>query len=172
MDALDRRLLAALQDGFPLDERPYARLAERLGLDPSHEADLHRRALRLLDDGTLRRIGPSFDSRRLGYEPTLAAVRVPPERVALAAQVVNRYSEITHNYQRSGSPWSLWFTVIARSPQRQQTILADIRRDLDLADDDMMVLPVLHLYKIDVRFPTPPDDPATPTPPPPHDAPK
>jgi len=164
MDALDRRLLAALQDGFPLDERPYARLAERLGLDPSHEADLHRRALRLLDDGTLRRIGPSFDSRRLGYEPTLAAVRVPPERVALAAQVVNRYSEITHNYQRSGSPWSLWFTVIARSPQRQQTILADIRRDLALADDDIMVLPVLQLYKIDVRFAAPPEYPATPPP--------
>jgi DNA-binding Lrp family transcriptional regulator len=154
MDDLDRKLLAALQDGFPLDPQPYARLAEALGLPPSHETDLWQRVQRLLDDGTLRRIGPSFDSRRLGHEPTLAALRVPADQVPRAAKIVNRFPEVTHNYQRSGSPWTLWFTVIAATARRQQAILDDIRRELALDPDDLMTLPVQRLYKIDVRFPT------------------
>ncbi|MBN2581629.1 MAG: Lrp/AsnC family transcriptional regulator [Planctomycetes bacterium] len=152
MDELDRKLLTALEDGFPLDGRPYARLAETVGLTVDDEAAVFERVMHLLDDGTIRRLGASFDSRRLGYEPTLVALRVPAARVGEAAATVNRYREVTHNYERSGSPWSLWFTVIARSRERQDRILAEIRRDLGLAAEDMMTLPVERLYKIDVRF--------------------
>lgn len=153
MDELDQKLLAALQDGFPLDARPYARLAERIGLDAGDEQAVFDRVMGLVDDGTIRRLGASFDSRSLGYEPTLVALRLPDERVAEVAELVNRYGEVTHNYQRRGQ-WNLWFTVIARSSGRQGEILAEIRREARLDETDMMNLPVERLLKIDVRFPT------------------
>ena len=153
MDELDQKLLAALQDGFPLDARPYARLAEGIGLDAGDEQTVFDRVMGLVDDGTIRRLGASFDSRRLGFEPTLVALRLPDERVAQVAQLVNRYGEVTHNYQRTGR-WNLWFTVIARSSGRQGEILAEIRRAAGLEETDMMNLPVERLLKIDVRFPT------------------
>ena len=153
MDELDRKLLAALQDGFPLDAEPYARLAEEVGLNGDEQQAVFDRVMGLIDDGTIRRLGASFDSRRLGFEPTLVALRLPAERVAQVAQLVNRYDEVTHNYQRKG-PWNLWFTVIARSSGRQEEILEEIRREARLDEADMMNLPVERLYKIDVRFPT------------------
>jgi DNA-binding Lrp family transcriptional regulator len=33
LDALDRRLINALQDGFPIAERPFSEVADRLGMD-------------------------------------------------------------------------------------------------------------------------------------------
>ena len=153
MDELDQKLLAALQDGFPLDAQPYARLAERIGLDAGDEQAVCDRVMGLGDEGTIRRLGASFDSRRLGFEPTLVALRLPDERVAQVAELVNRYDEVTHNYQRTGQ-WNLWFTVIARSSGRQGEILAEIRREAGLGETDMMNLPVERLLKIDVCFPT------------------
>ena len=153
MDELDQKLLAALQDGFPLDAQPYARLAEEVGLDADEQQAVFDRVMGLIDDGPIRRLGASFDSRRLGFEPTLVALRLPDERVAEVAELVNRYDEVTHNYQRTGQ-WNLWFTVIARSSGRQGEILAAIRRAARLEETDMMNLPVERLLKIDVRFPT------------------
>lgn len=150
MDDLDRELLAALQEGFPLEADPYAHLAERAGCDAD---TAFGRVMALLEDGTIRRLGASFDSRRLGYEPTLVALRVPTDRVAEVAAMVSRHEEVTHNYERRG-PWNLWFTVIAPGRSRIDEILAQLQREAGIADGDMMNLPVEQLFKIDVQFPT------------------
>ena len=150
MDDLDRRILEAAQRGLPLDPAPYARLAEEVGSD---EAEVFTRITALLDAGTIRRLAASFDSRRLGQTATLVALRLPPDRLAEVAALVNRYPEVTHNYERA-DPWNLWFAVIARDAARLQEILAQIRRDAALDPSDLMDLPVERLFKIDVQFPT------------------
>lgn len=155
MDELDRRILEALQDGFPIEADPYARLAERLGgAAAGVDGDtVFARVMALCDSGLIRRLGPSWDSRRLGCVTTLVALRVGPDRAAEAAELVSRYDEVTHNYERGGSPWRIWFTLIAPSAERIETILAELRHELGLAPADMMNLPMQRRYKIDVRFP-------------------
>ena len=86
MDDLDYRILDALQNEFPLRERPYEVLAEKLGISVD---ELWERVEGLIESGIIRRMGASVDSRKLGYSSTLAALRVLPERVEEAAAVVS-----------------------------------------------------------------------------------
>ena len=63
MNELSRRLIDEWQGGFPLRERPFAVVAERL--DASEGAVLE--TLReLLANGTLTRFGPLYQIERLG----------------------------------------------------------------------------------------------------------
>ena len=74
MDAVDRRIVNALQDGLPVCERPFLAVAAALDLD---EGELIARLDALLADGTLSRFGPLFDAEKLGGAFTLAAMQVP-----------------------------------------------------------------------------------------------
>jgi DNA-binding Lrp family transcriptional regulator len=113
LDDLDRRLLNLVQEHFPIDERPYLRLAEQLGCSEQQIID---RLTALVEAGVIRHLSPVFDLRKLGYCSTLAALHVPPERIEEVAAIVNRHSEVTHNYLRDAAP-NMWFTVIAESEE-------------------------------------------------------
>jgi len=145
MDSEDKRILSLLQTEFPVAARPFDALAERLGMAP---AALLARVRRLAEAGVIRRIGPIFDSRRLGYASTLAAARVPADRLAEVAERVSRLPGVTHNYERRGD-YNLWFTLTARSEK-------EIAETLDvLAGETGAVfhsLPALALYKIRAVF--------------------
>lgn len=145
---MNHRILDALQYDFPLSERPYDVLASRLGLD----ADLvWRRVELMLEEGIIRRLGASIDSRKLGFCSTLAAVRVAPDDVDRAAEVIGRYREVTHSYLRDHE-FNIWFTVIAVDIARIEAILDEIRRDLSLNESDVLNLPMKRMFKLDARF--------------------
>jgi DNA-binding Lrp family transcriptional regulator len=148
MDDLDLRILDALQYDFPLSERPYDTLAAGLGID----ADLFRqRVADMLEQGTIRRIGASLDSRKLGFHSTLAAARVGPDDVDRAATLIARYPEVTHSYLRDHE-FNLWFTLIAHDGSRIASILQEIRAELSLEPSDVLNLPMTRQYKLDARF--------------------
>ncbi len=149
VDDLDRRILDRFQRDFPLESDPYAPLAEELGADA--ETILERVRV-LLADGTIRRLGPRLDSGRLGRTTTLVALRVPPDRVAEVAALANRYDEVTHNYER-GDAWNLWIALVASSAERIGQVVEELRRDARLRPEDVMELPAVRRFKIDVTFP-------------------
>jgi DNA-binding Lrp family transcriptional regulator len=148
MDELDRQILDALQQDFPLSERPFDAVATRLGIDGDVLWD---RVTRMCGDGTIRRIGASLDSRRLGFSSTLAAVCVEPEEVERAAAIIARYREITHSYLRDHR-FNIWFTIIAPDAERIQAILHEIRTDLALEAGEVLDLPMIRQFKLDARF--------------------
>lgn len=148
MDELDSRILEALQDDFPLSSRPYAILAEQVGIS---EDEIWGRVERLLDKGVIRRIGASLDSRKLGFSSTLAAVSIEPEQVDMAAEVIAKFVEVTHSYQRNDK-FNIWFTVIARDEDRIKEVLDRIRSELSLEESKVLNLPMTRLFKLDVRF--------------------
>jgi len=148
MDELDQKILQLLQYDFPLEERPFEILASRLGMDV--EA-FRRRVQSLLDQGVIRRLGASFDSRRLGFCSTLAAVSGEADAVDRADKVIGRYPEVTHSYLRDHE-FNIWFTIIARDAQRLKTILGEIRADLSLQEAQILNLPMKRVFKLDARF--------------------
>lgn len=148
MDELDKRILDELQEDFPVSERPYNAVAERMGIDVE---DLWGRITSLMDSGVIRRIGASLDSRKLGYSSTLAAVRVVKDRVDEAGAIVGRYLEVTHSYLREDD-YNIWFTLIAVSQERIEEILEEVRSELSLESEDVLNLPVERLFKLDARF--------------------
>jgi siroheme decarboxylase len=149
---LDRRILEVLQQEFPLSARPFEVLAERVGIEPDL---LWHRVEALLDRGVIRRLGASFDSGRLGFRSTLAAVRVRPELVDRAAQAMGRHAEVTHCYLRDHE-FNVWFTIIAVDEERIETLLQEIRTELSLDASDILNLPRKRTFKLDARFETRP----------------
>jgi DNA-binding Lrp family transcriptional regulator len=148
MDDLNRRILDALQYDFPLSERPYEDLAQYLGLDADQ---LWHRVERMIEQGVIRRLGASIDSRKLGFCSTLAAVRVQSDLVERAAEVIGGYREVTHSYLRDHE-FNIWFTVIAADGERIEVILSEIRGNLSLDPSDVLNLPMKRMFKLDARF--------------------
>jgi DNA-binding Lrp family transcriptional regulator len=63
LTAVDRQIIDNLQGEFPICERPYAEVAERLGIT---EYELLQSLERLLADKVLTRFGPMYQIERMG----------------------------------------------------------------------------------------------------------
>lgn len=148
MDHINRRILQEIQDDFPLEAGPYKILADRLQLS---KEELWERIQRMLDEGIIRRIGTSIDSRKIGFRSTLAAVSVKPELIDRAAEIIGEFHEVTHSYLRNDS-FNIWFTIIAVDEKRIEEILGRIRDSLSLDESKVLNLPVKRLFKLDARF--------------------
>lgn len=145
LDALDRRLLDDFQSGIPLVPRPFALMAEQLGVT---EAEVIARLQRLTEAGAVSRVGPVFRPRQVGAS-TLAAMAVPPERLAEVATLVNGFPEVNHNYEREHD-FNLWFVLTAPDQTRLECVLEEIGRRAGLP---VLDLPMLAEYHIDLGFP-------------------
>ena len=148
MNDFDRRVIEQLQDHFPLEVRPYETMAARLGISADR---LWQRVRSWVESGMIRRIGFSLDSRKIGCCSTLAAVKVPPQRIEEASSLMMDIPQITHNYLRE-DVFNLWFTIIAESREQIAAILERIRTTLELPPEDVLDLPVEKLFKLDARF--------------------
>ncbi|MBP6583426.1 MAG: AsnC family transcriptional regulator [Chromatiaceae bacterium] len=145
LDALDRRLLDDFQSGIPLAPRPFALMAEQLGVA---EVEVIARLQRLTETGAVSRVGPVFRPRQVGAS-TLAAMAVPPERLAEVATLVNCFPEVNHNYEREHD-FNLWFVLTAPDQASLERVLDEIGRRAGLPALD---LPMLAEYHIDLGFP-------------------
>jgi DNA-binding Lrp family transcriptional regulator len=145
MDELDRRLINALQSGFPICDRPYAEAAARLGLD---EGDVIARLERLLEDGVLSRFGPMYDAERLGGGLTLAAMAVREDRFDTVAAIVNESPEVAHNYQRDHE-LNMWFVVATERPERIAQVLSEIAAATGV---DVLDLPKTEEYFLKLKL--------------------
>jgi DNA-binding Lrp family transcriptional regulator len=151
MDKIDSQIIQELQYNFPLSERPYEVIAGKLKIS---EEEIWNRIQTMLDKGLIRRIGASFDSNKLGFHSTLAAVSVAPELVNRAAEIIGRFYEVTHSYLRN-DVFNIWFTLIAIDDNRIENILEQIRKSLSLERSKILNLPMKRLFKLDARFRVP-----------------
>ena len=146
LDEIDRGLLNRIQTDFPIESRPYKVLAEQFGLT---EDQVIGRIERLRENGVIRRIGGNFPAKKMGYTSTLCAARVPEDKFDNFVKVVNKYSEVTHNYRRNHD-FNVWFTFIAPSMEEIEKNLADIAQATGV--DEIYNLPADKLFKIKVDF--------------------
>jgi DNA-binding Lrp family transcriptional regulator len=146
MDPIDQLLLNEMQDEFPLVPEPFAELAARTG---TGERDVIERLSALRASGVLRQVGPIFDTAALGYRSSLVAMRIPEERLAAAAAVVNGHPGVSHNYRRTHA-FNMWFTI-AVPPGSDLQAHVDALHRLVRADSTRM-LPAAHLFKIGVAL--------------------
>jgi DNA-binding Lrp family transcriptional regulator len=107
LDDLDRRLLNLMQGRFPIEPRPYRRVAE---LAEISEQEAMARVQRLLDERIVRQVTPIFDTRALGYSSMLVAAKVDPENPHRAARAINAHPGVSHNYLRNHE-FNIWFTI-------------------------------------------------------------
>ncbi len=98
IDAIDRRIVAATQGGLPLCARPYAAVAEGLGVAAD---EVMERLRRLQARGVVRRIGAVPNHYALGYRANGMSVwDVEEALVGEFGRRVGALDFVTHCYRR------------------------------------------------------------------------
>ena len=128
LSSLDRQILAQLQGDFPVCDRPYAAVAERLGLD---EAALIERLQYLLEQKVLTRFGPMFQIEEMGGAFVLAALAVPEARYEDVAAQVNALPQLAHTYRREHA-LNMWFVLATETRAGIAEAIARIEHDTGL----------------------------------------
>lgn len=146
MDRESKEVLNLIQNEFPLEERPFLKIAEVLNITEEKVITIINK---LKDEGCIRRIGGIFDSKKLGYCSLLCAIKVPNERIAEVAKFISEYKGVTHNYERDNG-YNLWFTVTAPSQEDIKNFLKDIKERTGI--EEILELPAIDVFKIKAIF--------------------
>jgi siroheme decarboxylase len=146
LDATDKIIINRIQSDFPIDARPYGVIARELGIP---EMQVIERVRAMKEQGIIRRIGGNLVPHKVGFVSTLCAAKVPEDRIDAFAQVVNRYTGVTHNYQRDNA-FNIWFTFIAPSREEITRNLDRIAKETGV--DTILNLPATKVFKIRAKF--------------------
>ncbi len=120
-------------------------LGERLGIS---EDEVLARIAKLRQDGIIRRIGASINSRGLGFVSTLVCAKAPVESLEDFVTIINSYPGVTHNYLRKHD-YNVWFTLIAESEAVKQQIIRDMSEKTGV---ELFEFPAKKIFKIRVDF--------------------
>ena len=141
----ERALINGFQFGFPLTSRPFARIADELGLSEDRVLEVMKG---LEKNGVLSRVGAVVAPNRAGAS-TLAAMVVPDERLEQVAAIISAHPEVNHNYEREHT-FNLWFVATASDAGRLADLLSEIADETEL---EVIDLPLIEAYHIDLGFP-------------------
>jgi len=138
----DIKLINRVQKDFPLCKDPFGQLAKDLKFEKKW---VIQRLQSLQESGVISRFGSVAIRKKTGFS-TLAALKVPPERVNDVAHLVNSYQQVIQNYLREHE-YNLWFVVQSSSQDKLHGTLEDLRQHMDFP---MLNLPMLETYHNDV----------------------
>ncbi len=135
-------LIRAIQQGLPLEPRPYAALAKRLGWP---EAQVIEGIQRLREQGTIKRFGVVVRHQELGYRANAMVVwAIPEERVAELGRQMGRLPFVTLCYRRPPRPphwpYNLFTMIHGRDREAVLAQVEEIRQRCQLKDIDHAVL--------------------------------
>ena len=128
LSQLERRFINNFQGNFPLEERPFKRIADQLN---SSEDSLIEIVNKLKTESILTRFGPLYDADSLGGGLTLAAIAVPEDRYEIVTEQVNAFSEVAHNYRREHE-LNMWFVLATETPDEIENTLQSIEQSTKL----------------------------------------
>jgi len=142
IDAIDRQIIVATQDGLPLSPRPYHTVAGELGLEP---AEVMRRMKHMLDTGVIRRIAVVPNHYALGYKANGMSVwNVPDEHVRALGRKVGALDFVSHCYHRSRHlpewPYNLFAMVHGRDRDEVEEKVCQIAELLGKDDHGHAIL--------------------------------
>ncbi|HMK35532.1 MAG TPA: AsnC family transcriptional regulator [Desulfomonilaceae bacterium] len=117
LDAMDKRILAALQGDLDDSPEPYGRLAEDLNIS---EDEVVERIKNLQRQGVIRRMGAMIRHIEAGIGFNGMVVwKVAPERVDDVGNLLATFPEVTHCYERTpfGRTGGTLFTMVHSSSE-------------------------------------------------------
>jgi len=146
LDSAARKLLSLLQTEFPLSREPYADLGLKLGIDRD---EVILRIKQLRTKGIVRQISPVLDARSLGYQPTLAAMRVKKIELERAERLIIEHQGVSHGYERDHY-FNLWFTLATPAGADTEIELEQLTSSIEA--EAAFTLPAVKVFKIGAYF--------------------
>lgn len=145
LDPTDLALLDRFQRDFPLEPRPFSRIAVKLGLS---EAEVINRLADMQAAGRIARVGGTVRPNTAGAS-TLAALAVTEDRIDEVAAIVGAEPGVNHSYLREAD-WNLWFVATASDAAALALMLQRIERSAGLP---LLDLRLVRPFNIDLGFP-------------------
>ena len=129
-DAIEQRLIAALQPGLELVSRPFARLGERVGMS---ESEVLRRIAGWIEEGLIKRFGVVVRHQELGYRANAMVVFDAPDHdVDRIGRQLAAEASVTLCYRRKRGlphwPYNLFCMVHGRSREEVQPVIEHLSR--------------------------------------------
>lgn len=143
-DGLHSRLLEDWQRDLPLVPRPFAVIAEHLGIS---EALVLSELNALRTSGAISRVGGVVRPNTLGAS-TLAAVAAPEFKADEVASILSREPGVNHVYLREND-FNIWFVVTGPDRAYVDAALARVAHATGLR---VLVLRLEQAYHIDLGF--------------------
>lgn len=142
IDAVDRAIIVATQEGLPLTARPYEMVAQVVGIEA---AEVIRRMKGMLEAGIIRRIGVVPNHYALGYMSNGMSVwDVPDKRISELGQKIGALDFVSHCYHRPRHlpdwPYNLFCMVHGRDRETTEAHVETIATLLGEADRGHRVL--------------------------------
>ena len=111
LDETDRKIMLATQEGLPVVARPFAAVAEKVGIP---EAEVIDRFRRMQEVGIVRRVAAVPNHYKLGYTANGMTVwEVPLDVVDEAGQRLAALEYVSHCYRRPAKPPEWPYTLFA-----------------------------------------------------------
>lgn len=143
-DKTDQALLDDWQRDFPIEPRPFDRIAERLGI-PVQE--VLTRLQRYRDTGRMTRVGATCAPNTVSAS-TLAAIAAPEDRIEEVAAIIGAEPGVNHSYLREND-WNLWF--VATGPDRAH-VDATLDRISGASGLEVLDLRLVRPFNVDLGF--------------------
>jgi len=98
IDELDKKIIGLIQGDMPLDPRPFAAMADRIGIS---EDEFINRIKSMIESGVIRRFGATLYHKEAGIRSNaMIAWLVPYERIEETGKTLAGFKEVSHCYQR------------------------------------------------------------------------
>lgn len=120
LDETDRRIMLATQEGLPIVARPFAAVADQVGIP---EAEVIARFRRMQETGVVRRVAAVPNHYRLGYTANGMTVwEVPLDVIDEAGQRLAALEYVSHCYRRPAKPpeWPYTLFAMVHAMDREQ----------------------------------------------------
>jgi len=128
--SLESAVLNYIQNGVPLLERPFQRIAN--DLDTSEE-EVIKIVARLKNQNIIRNISAIFNGESLGFHLSLVAFKVAEDEIEHAAATISSHPGVSHNYLRRHQ-YNIWFTLAVENNKSFEDMVALIAKKAHAQD--------------------------------------
>ena len=128
LDVNDRELIACIQNGLPITERPYESIADKMGIS---EEEVFTRISNLKEQGLIKRFGVVVRHHELGYKENAMVVwDIPDQDVHRIGKIIRTYPFITLCYRRTRQlpewPYNLYCMIHGKSRDNVLQLLQEM----------------------------------------------
>ncbi len=147
---MKNEILSRIQKKFPLVPKPFEAIAQELDMSEEEVLSILQKEKA---DGIIRQTSAIFDTKRLGYSSSLVALKMAPELIDSAVEIINSHPGISHNYERNHE-FNIWFTL-GVPPTSELGLDKTVALIAKLTHaEEYIMLPTLKLFKINVKLNT------------------
>jgi len=135
VDELEKKIINLIQGDLPVDPKPFALLAERLGISESALID---KVKMLKKRGIIRRFGATLRHQEAGFSSNAMVVwKVPEHRLEEVGNAIAEFKEVTHCYERKPQkdwPYNLYSMVHGANHEDCYKIALQLSRKINIDD--------------------------------------